>query len=529
MERAARKLQPSTILKREVALISVDHSVSSQMSKVLTLRDIVGFGVSTTIGSGIFVSVGLISRFYAGDATFVTFIIAAAACLLSALCYAEFGTKYPVAGQAYTYLYASVGELAGFVTGSLCFVTYTIATAAVSRGFASYFGILYTLISGSLLPTWMVATPPVFGFISFSALAFLLCSLCTLLALAGVREGSKVATAFAVTNVMLILWFTCYGGYYYADFANLDITSHLTVSGAAGIFKGVGLAYFCVIGWDLVLTLSEEVKYPSVDLPRGLILTISIVTLVYSALSIVLSAMTTGSPIDPHAAVADAFIIRHDSLGALVVSLVATSACISSVVSGVVGPPRIIYRMAVDGLLPNRLGELSARGVPSTATLLSGLASAVLSGLVEFEPLASITSCTALMIYAFVAVGILFSRRSRIGVTSVICFFLSSVAVCVTSFTISMVALNASVLLWVLWRWRQAKTPDTPMRVGLITLPLEEPFLCPWVPWLPLASVWVNAQMMAGLGIEALCGSFLILSVAIAIYFIYAQSHSALN
>ncbi|KAF4652360.1 hypothetical protein FOZ61_009742 [Perkinsus olseni] len=548
---------------------------SHGLKKCLGLPEVISFGLSTTVGSGIFVTVGIIAVKYSGPALFISFLVAIAGSLLSAFCYAEFAAKIPVAGQAYTYSYVCIGELAGFINGWLSTVPYCIASAAVARGWANYVQCFIQAAFGVSLPSWMYATPTQYGIISFSFLAPTLCAICTLICLSGVKESATFSFTMACLNVVLLVTFSLYGSFMYGGAGNMepftlpnDVAAD-GVGGFAGVLRGSGLAFFCCVGWDAVCTLSEEVRNPKRDIPWGIMGTLLIVALLYSMLCITLCLMVPTESIDLDAPLAAAFQYHNDNWGYIITSLAATTVCTPSVMSGIVGQPRIWYRMALDGLLFEPFAKLSAQDVPVVGTTICGTIATLLSAICDFEPLAGMTSFSTLAMFTLVNGGIILTRveeyssRSSSSPTtsnitySLSVFFILSLAFhyvallhgFLTCSGICLGALDLASLAWVLYAYYAAIAPYTNVNLEGCSEPLvgpkgnkprsasaervnggqEDHFHCPWVPVLPAVAIWVNCYLMASLGIQALVMVTVWLVLGIVVYLTYGAKHSKLN
>lgn len=544
----------SKLTRKQIVLDVVkEASKENGLKKVLGVRDLISFGISSTLGSGIFVTIGAIAAF-AGPGLCLSFLLAACGSLLSAACYAEFASRLPVSGQSYTYSYVALGELAAFITGWLGFLSYSVATAAVSRGWATY---LDSFLRASLhvhLPRWLV-DDPINDLFSLSGLAALLNVVCTVLACYGVHESTKVSFILVVINFSLMTLFSVYGAYQYGDMANLE---HLLPFGWTGVVKGSGLAFFCCIGWELICTLSEEVRRPSRDLPKGIIGSIGAVVVLYCAVCITLSCMVPFELISLKAPIADAFRFHHDKVGALVVSFTVVIACIPSTLSGIVGTPRILYKMAKDGLMYSWLSRVNSHGSPSNAAIVCGILSAVLAGGLHFESLASSCSAVTLFLFVMVCVGVIIVRvsehESPVHPHAIKRLTVSLIAFCVISLLLSvclvengivsnptllfLISLNVLCGAWVRYAYRWALDTNFlshPLLTSEIAFTTVEPrakrdvYLCPLVPTIPLLAAWVDIFMMASVGFNALGGLLVLLFAGLLIYFSYGIQHSKLT
>jgi APA family basic amino acid/polyamine antiporter len=565
--------------RQDISTVIRDSSESDGLRKILSVRDLVSFGISSTLGSGIFVTVGTIATMYSGPGLFLTFIVAGLGSLLSAYCYAEFASRLPVSGQSYTYTYVSLGELVAFITGWLGFLSYAVSTAAVARGWASYLDCFVTGVTGITMPRWLVNDPieGYEGILSLCGLAVGVNFFCTILGCFGIHESTRISFILVVINCTLMIVFSVFGSLRYGSIENLE---PLLPFGILGVLRGSGLAFFCCIGWELVCTLSEEVRHPSRDLPRGIIGSLGIVTILYCGVCLSLSLMVPYESISISAPIADAFKYHGDRYGYLLISFVCTTVCPPSILTGLVGPPRILYKMAKDGLLYEKFGILNAHKSPVWATIFGGIVAGILGGIFEFESLVSSCSCVTLFMFVIVCVGVITVRIREASIDSgffvartdntlgsrtrglwlsiggfCLVSFLFSVALIedgVEGYTINILAFINIVLAAVVIRLyqniiREMKTPTTtpvsakkePLlahaSIDMIVVTSvssrnrkREIFLCPGVPFLPLLAAWVNIFMMASLGVPALGGLVIMLACGLPIYFTYGIYHSNL-
>lgn len=552
-----------------------EHVSGAGLKKVLTVRDLVSFGISSTLGSGIFVTVGTIATRFAGPGLFLTFIVAGIGSLLSAYCYAEFASRLPVSGQSYTYSYVSLGEFVAFITGWLGFFSYAVSTAAVSRGWANYLDCFIRGIGNifgypMMLPRWLVSQPvPGWeGILGVSGLAAGLNIFCTFLGCLGIHESTKLSFFLVVMNTLMMIGFALYGSIEYGDVDNLV---PLLPFGFTGIMKGSGLAFFCCIGWELVCTLSEEVKHPSRDLPRGIIGSLGIVTLIYCGVCLSLSLMVPYDKISLESPIADAFAFHGDSIGYLVIAFVCSTVCPPSVLTGIVGPPRILYKMAKDGLLYESFSRLNTHGAPVVATIVGGVIAAILGGILEFDSLVSACSAVTLFMFVIVCLGVVIVRVNESGTLSHASHLRSILGIgialfCLFSFVFCSLCVqsdadrtwvyvmgfanvvSASVVIKVYQdivsgQRSVSTTPSSakstdPLLVNgsdavvitSVTRKMKrEIFFCPMVPVLPLVAAWVDIFMMASLGIPALGGLIIMLVGGMFVYFSYGINNSKLR
>lgn len=377
------------------------ESSSGGLKQCLKLRDVVGFGVGVTVGGGIFVATGLAAQ-EAGPGVVLSFLLAASGCACSGLCYAEMSLLAPCAGSSYSFAYHAVGELPAYVTGIMNIVGNVLSGAAVARGWAGY--------SESLLRGLGVKAPEGLG--SFVAAPFsvspVACVLVLLLGginLLGTKATSALNGVITACSVVLLIIFV--GGSVPA--IDPHRWSPFLPAGLPGVFHGAGTVFFSYIGFDVLACLSEEAKDPRI-VPKGIILTLIITTILYCATALALTGLVTPGEIDISAPLSRAAEKRgHHSL-ALAVAAGAVGNTLTTVVGTILGGPRICYVMAQDGLLPRSLSDVNKNGTPVLGLLATTIPTALCAGLFEFEALADITSAAALCSFSLVCVALILLR-----------------------------------------------------------------------------------------------------------------------
>jgi APA family basic amino acid/polyamine antiporter len=508
----------------------IQKSAPHGLVRSLGLRDVTSFGISATLGSGILISVGYMAKFHTGPSVAICFALIVLVVLLSALCFAEFAGKVHTSGVGYAYATHVFGDLVGFCVGVITFVSYCFGSAAGARGFAQYLGCFVFAFTGTELPGWMIGTSVPESPFNISVIAPCLCGLATLVSVSGAKNSAFVSNALVLMNLSLMVIFIIYGASFYAD---LDLLSPLTIPsiGWRGVVDASGSAFFCLIGWELTCSLSEEVKRPSRNLPTGIISALIIVGFIYCAVSLTLSVMVPYDLINIQAPVAYAFLFHGDARMYLVVSFVASTVCVSNVLSSSIGTPRIVYAMARDGHLFDSLATLSpSTNVPFKAAILCGVINMIGSGLFDFESLAKITSCMTLMIYACVSGGVLVLRKhsshsSRtILIPALILFSITSLSFQFnllnptnTLWIFGVINLISAILVFVIY---PKTSSESPLLKPLITVgfPDEENFNCPLVPAVPLLAVWTNLFVIASMGFQIFAAA-ITLPIISALYY----------
>jgi basic amino acid/polyamine antiporter, APA family len=420
---------------------SVEQSIADtdepdhRLKKNLNAFDLIVFGVGVIIGAGIFVLTGTAAAQYSGPAIALSFLIAGVACAFAALCYAEFASTVPVAGSAYTFSYATFGELIAWIIGWDLVLEFTIGSAALSTSFSGY---LQEILDGTAFEVPAALTSAEDGLVNLPAVLIALAVMVVLIL--GIKLSSRINQVVVAIKLAVVLLVIVAGlGYVKAEnympfippsrgaadggggFSDLPLITSIfglepSVFGVAGVVTGAAVVFFAFIGFDVVATTAEEARNPQKDVPIGILGSLAIVTLLYMAVSLVVTGMRDYRDIDPDdaAPLATAF----DSVGVeWMGNVVAVGACIGLIVVVMIlmlGQTRVGFAMARDGLLPTGLAKVHPSfGTPSRITLITGVAVAVIAGFVPLSTLAELVNIGTLFAFILVSVGVLLLRRSR--------------------------------------------------------------------------------------------------------------------
>jgi APA family basic amino acid/polyamine antiporter len=403
------------------------------LKRVLGPASLVALGVGAVIGTGIFATIGTAfagdaSRLGAGPAVTVSFVLTSVVCGFTALCYAEFASMVPAAGSAYTYAYATLGELVAWIIGWDLLLEYAIGNTAVAISWAAYADAFLDGL-GVHLPRWLVTdyrtaakTPGVFAAaphilgvpIVFDALAVGIVALVTLVLVLGVRESARF-NALMVAFKVAILAFFCWSG---AKFVRPENFHPFAPNGVGGMAAGAAVVFFAYIGFDAVSTCAEECRKPERDMPIGIIGSLAFCTLLYVVVSAVFSGLMPYSvavTLDPaHRAEALSSAMEYAKMPGWAVGLVAGGSVVAQTAVLLVfqlGQPRILMAMARDGLLPPAFARVHPRfGTPHVATVLTGLLVAVVSALANIDEMVDLTNVGTLFAFILVCVGIVVLR-----------------------------------------------------------------------------------------------------------------------
>jgi APA family basic amino acid/polyamine antiporter len=461
-----------------------------RLKKNLGALDLMVFGIGVTIGGGLFVLTGSAANQYAGPALALSFVIAAIACGLAALCYAEFASTVPVAGSAYTFSYATLGELIAWIIGWDLILEFVVGAAAVAGGWSGY---LQNILAGTPLEIPAAVSNTSDGVMNLPA--GLLVLVLTGVLILGIKLSSVVNQVAVVIKVGVALLFVAVGVFYVKS-ANLSPfipESEPSAStsgwqtplievlfglqpltyGWGGIITGAAIVFFAFIGFDVVATTAEETRNPSRDVPIGIFGSLAICTVLYCAVTIVLTGMQSYRDIDAAdpAPLATAFTsIGHDTI-ADIISIGAAIGIIVVVMILLLGQSRVAFAMARDGLLPGVFARVHPRyRTPYVVTATVGVLVAVLATFTSIDVLAELVNVGTLFAFILVSLGVVLLRRQR---------------------------------------------PDLPRA-----------FRTPLVPFVPIAAVLICFYLMLNLSVETWFRFLLWMAIGLAVYFFYGRNHS---
>jgi basic amino acid/polyamine antiporter, APA family len=470
---------------------------SGELKRVLGPAQLVMLGVGAVIGTGIFVLTGQAAAAHAGPAIVISMVVAGLTSVLAALCYSEFAASVPVSGSAYTYAYATLGEFVAWVIGWDLILEYALGAATVAVGWS---GNLVTLLNqmGMSFPAALSGAPgtvvPIVGGDPVTAVfnlpAVLITVAVTALLIFGVRESATVNAVIVVLKVAVVLIVIAAGAFFivpgnWHPFIPQN-TGTFGEYGWSGILRGAGVIFFAYIGFDAVSTSAQEARNPQRDMPRGILGSLVVCTVLYVLVSGVMvglvpykEMLNQPAPlvVATEAAAGRAIGTPWEGPMAVVKILVTVGALagLSSVmVVMMLAQPRIFLSMAKDGLLPAWASRIHPRfKTPHVSTIVTGVAVAAASGLTPIGTLGGLTSIGTLMAFVIVSIGIIVLRRTR---------------------------------------------PDLP-----------RPFKMPWVPLLPALSALVSLTLMMGLPRATWERLILWMAIGIAFYFAYGYRKSRLR
>ena len=439
-----------------------------RLRRAIGLFDLTALGLGAVIGTGIFVILGEAIG-DSGPAIVLSFVLAAVTCAFSALSYSELASSIPVSGSAYTYAYATLGELLAWIIGWDLILEYGVSVAAVAVGWGQYLNSLLDTLFGWQLPDALSQPPGEGGIVNIPA-AFLVLAITGVLIL-GVRESTRANSVMVVLKIVVLLLFI---GLAFTAF-NADNLTPFTPNGFSGVTTAAAVIFFAYIGFDAVSTSGEEVKRPARDLPLAIIGSLVIATVLYCVVAVAALGAYPWQKLNgveaPLATVLSDGV--GTSWGSGLISVGALIAITSVVLTILYGQTRIMYSMSRDGLVPQAFSRVSRRQTPAMATAIFGILIAVLAATVPLEIIFELVNIGTLFAFVIVNIGVIVLRRTR---------------------------------------------PD-----------LERGFRVPGVPVVPIIGALLCFYLMKQLTIQTWLRFIIWLLVGLVIYFLYGRRHSRLQ
>ena len=471
----------------------------NRLKRVLGPVGLTSLGVGAIIGTGIFVLIGKAAHDQAGPAVMLSFVVAGLACAFAGLCYAEFASMAPVAGSAYTYAYATLGELFAWIIGWDLVLEYAVSSSAVAVGWSKYFNELLKLITrGAIkIPEFLNNAPldydPDKGRIVLTGAwidlpAMLITAVITTILVIGIKESAKFNNLMVIIKLVVVLFVIAVGAFYidtanWVPFAPFGYTGISffgeTIMGQTdaggkplGMLSASAIIFFAYIGFDSVSTHAEEAKNPKRDVPVAIVASLLICTFLYIAVAAVLTGMIPYKDIKINAPVSDAFAQKGIWWAEFVIAFGALTGITSVLLVTMLSQPRVLLAMARDGLLPDSFfGAIHDKyRTPYKSTILTGCFVALLSGFLPLRILSELVSIGTLMAFVIVCVAVLIMRQTN---------------------------------------------PEA-----------ERPFRAPLYPFVPLAGIGICGLLMFSLPSENWLRLIVWLGLGFIIYFVYGRHHS---
>ncbi|KAF2075123.1 hypothetical protein CYY_003558 [Polysphondylium violaceum] len=504
--------------------LEVEQS-QENLNKCLTIVDIISYGVGSTVGAGVFVSIGIAISQKAGPGTLLSFLFSALACLISAFCYSEFSTRIPVSGSAYTFAYVSLGEFAGWFVGWNLTLEYAISASAVARGWAGYFQEIF-VIFGHEAPEWITGIS-INSFINISPLAPIIIIICTIILVFGIKDSSRFNVIITMINIITILFFIITGSIY-IDVKNW--TPFLPF-GMKGVFQGCSIIFFSYVGFDSVTTLAGEVKNPKRDLPIGIVGTLVIATTLYIGVTLVLSGMVNYVNVNVNSPLSSPFENRGMKWAAIILAIGTLTSLTASTLCCLLGQPRIYLQMAKDGLFFKKFASVNEKTqTPVFGTIFTGVFASILAIILDLDQLTNMISVGTLMAFTVVCAGVVIMRfRDENGVEH------SKIPSAILLFVLYIFASLFGVSSandWNIGIQIAFCVPMLAIMIGLcfkkqINIPTT--FKCPFNPVVPCLGIIVNSYFIMHLTLDSLYRVLIWTVAGAIIYFAYGIRNSKLN
>ena len=485
----------SLFAKKPLSLLLEEMRGENRLKRVLGPGSLTSLGVGCVIGAGIFVVTGIVAHDKTGPSLILSFVVAGIACVLAALCYAEFASLAPVAGSAYTYAYATLGELFAWIIGWDLIIEYTVAAASITQGWSKYFQEFLTVFNVKI-PTMFAATTLDMNSSGHLITTKSICDLpavaialiITIVLVLGIKESTRFNNAMVILKILIVLFVIGVGAFHinpanwhpFAPYGYAGISLFgKTILGKTGpggaplgMLAGAAIMFFAYIGFDSVSTHAEEARNPQRDVPIGIIASLIISTVLYIAVAAVLTGMVPSSKIDINAPVANAFRQVGLTKAHFFISLGALAGITSVILVLMLSQPRVLLAMARDGLLPKSFfGAVHPKfRTPYKSTILTGICVALLAAIIPLRLLAELVNIGTLLAFVIVCIAVLIMRHTHPQV--------------------------------------------------------HRPFKCPLVPWVPVLGILFCLMLMLSLPPANWCRLFVWMAIGMIVYFSYGRKHS---
>src|SRR6516165_182626 len=425
---------------KSLALLLEEMKGEERLRRVLGPVQLTSLGVGAVIGTGIFILTGQAAHDKAGPALILSFVVAGLACVFAALCYAEFASMAPVAGSAYTYAYATLGELFAWIIVWDLVLEYAVASGVVAHRWSAHFKELIQLLHLKIPHVFATApvdyVPELGKIVStgayFDLPAIVIAALVTMVLVKGISESARLNTAIVIVKVLIVIFVIVVGAFYIDtrnwtdNFAPYGLTGvsffGKTIFGQTGaggeplgMFAGAAIIFFAYIGFDSVSTHAEEAKRPARDVPIGIIVSLLLCTVLYIAVSAVLTGMVPYKEIAVDAPVVDAFRRHGLTVAQYLVAAGALAGITSVLLVMMLSQPRVLLAMARDGLLPKGFfGDVHPTfRTPWKSTILTGVFVAKLAAFLPLRILAEMTNIGTLLAFVIVCAAVLIMRKTN--------------------------------------------------------------------------------------------------------------------
>ncbi len=385
----------------------VKGTQTTSLKKTLGSVDLILLGIGCIIGTGIFVLTGVAAAKYAGPGIMLSFVLSGLACGFAALAYAELAAMIPVAGSAYTFAYAALGEIIAFIVGWALICEYTVGAAAVAAGWSGYtVGLFKT--AGIILPKAWTAVPADGGILNVPAI--IIVSFLTYLLVLGSKESAKL------NKILVFIKLGCVALFLFLATPHVNPLNWqpFLPYGFSGVATGAAIVFFAYIGFDAVSTAAEECKNPNRDIPIGIVGSLAICTVLYIAVAAVLTGVVPYASLNNSEPVAFALRAIGMNFGSAVVGVGAICGITTVLLVLIFGQTRVFLAMSRDGMIPQSMVKIHPKhGTPHKITIITGIAVSVLSGLLPINIIAELCNLGTLFAFCIVSIGVFVLRKTQ--------------------------------------------------------------------------------------------------------------------
>jgi APA family basic amino acid/polyamine antiporter len=484
--------------RKPLSLLLEEMKGENRLRRVLGPVSLTSLGVGAIIGAGIFVATGAAAHNVAGPSLILSYVAAGITCIFAALCYAEFASMVPVAGSAYTYAYATLGELFAWIIGWDLVLEYAVGSATVANGWSGYFQSVLAKV-GIVLPPALSGPPIIYdpavgGFVATQGIinlpAIIIVAIVTAILVKGIAESAGFNATMVFIKLAAVVFVILVGAFYinpdnWTPFAPYGMTGvgffgntlfGQTDAGGrpVGMLAGAAIIFFAYIGFDSVSTHAEEAKRPHRDVPIAIVTSLVICTVLYILVVAVLTGMVPYTQISVNAGVSDAFKVAGLPWAEIIIATAGVAGITSVLLVMMLSGPRVFLAMARDGMVPAKFfSDVHPRfRTPWRSTILIGVFVATLSGLLPIDALLHLTNIGTLLAFVIVCAAVLIMRRTH---------------------------------------------PDA-----------ERPFRVPFFPFVPIAGILCCLLLMFSLPVDNWWRLLAWLAIGFVIYFLYGRKHSVL-
>jgi APA family basic amino acid/polyamine antiporter len=412
-----------------------------KLKRELSALDLMVFGIGIIIGTGIFVLTGIAAATKAGPAIVLSFVISGITCAFAALCYAEFASSVPVAGSTYTFAYASLGEFIAWIIGWDLLLEVVVGASAVSVSWGKYFNTILHYI-GIQLPAAITGGKPILFGLPINLLATLVAILLTIVVTIGIRESARFNLIVTSMKLSVVIFFIIFG-IFFIKFANwipfipppgpaphaanaaagsgaLEqplislIFGQQSAFGFQGIISGAAVVFFAYIGFEVVSTTAEETRNPQRDMPIGILGSLIVCTVLYIAVSLILTGMVSYKQLNTEAPMATAFALVGQGWAAVLVSIGAVCGLTSVIMVQLLGASRVFFAMSRDHLLPPWFSRTHPRfQTPYRINIIIGVLVALIATVTPIQELADLVNFGTLLAFILICIAVIVLRRTN--------------------------------------------------------------------------------------------------------------------